>query len=230
MKKKTLLIIICAVVAVALIAGGTIFFLSKGFKPGSNSPSDSSEISETVNNENSANTDDNTTDNKKGSEDKKDKGNTTDKTSGNKDNSNQKDNSNYIDTKVPENAAFYIENTSASIGKTVKVPVKIAKNPGFMAFIINFEYDTSALKYKGYKSGNVLSNYEIEDENGKIKFMNIENNDVNKNGTIVYLEFDVIAKKAQKSEIKVVVPDKSIANFNEEYVNIGAQNGYVEIK
>jgi hypothetical protein len=220
MNKKTVAIIIAAVVALVLLIGGTIFFLSKGFNPSDNSSTDSpsSDILNSFVDSNSQDTD---------SASKTDKSSTPTDTGSEK---TDADSTVKSSTSVPSNAAFYIENTTASLGDAVKVPVKISKNPGFMAFIINFEYDTAVLKYKGYKSGNLLTNYEIEDNNGNIKFMNIENSDVKKDGTIVFLEFEVISKETKQSEIKIVVPEESIANHNEEYVNIGAQNGYVKIK
>jgi len=68
------------------------------------------------------------------------------------------------------------------------------------------------------------------DKDGVIKFMSVENGDVKKDGTLVYLEFEVLKGASGKNEIKVNVPEKSVANYNEQFVNIASQNGYVEIK
>jgi len=224
MKKKTIIIIVASVVALAVIIAGVIVLLSSGFnpaKPDSTNSEPTSSLSDTSSDKQEA--DESAADNKDNSQSK----NSSNKT-GNEDKTDT--GSNKKDDNAPNEAAFYISNTSAKVGETVKVPVKVTKNPGFMAFIINFEYDTKALKYKKYSAGDVLTNYEIEDKDGVIKFMSVENGDVKKDGTLVYLEFEVLKGASGKSEIKVNVPEKSVANYNEQFVNIASQNGYVEIK
>lgn len=119
---------------------------------------------------------------------------------------------------------------TASTGKTVKVPVEISQNPGFMAILLDFEYDTSALKYVNYSEGKVVEDYNISEKDGVIKFLSLADKDVKKNGTILYLEFEVIGDKGSETEIKLNLAEDSICNFNEEIIKGETVNGKITIK
>lgn len=122
-----------------------------------------------------------------------------------------------------------VGDTTASVGDTVKIPVKISGNKGFMAMLIDFEYDTEVLKYKSYQKGDFLTDYELSDNNGNLKFMNLESNDVDDNGVLLYLEFEVISDKASSTEIKLNIGENSICNYNEEIIEAKSENGTVKI-
>jgi len=127
-------------------------------------------------------------------------------------------------------AVISVESVSAKVGDTVKIPVKISGNKGFMGFLLEFQYDNEALKYDGYDKGDVITDYEFSDNDGTLSFVCIENDDVKKNGTLVYLKFKVLDTKKNSAEIKVNVNKESFANSNEEYVVFNGKNGTVTIK
>lgn len=129
------------------------------------------------------------------------------------------------------NAVISIGNVTSAIGDKVKVPVKISGNPGFMAIQLEIEYDTSVLKYKNYSKGDVLNDIDVAANGNKVKFLGIENNDINDNGVLVYLEFDILEKASGSSEIKFVEGEGTmLANFNEEIIKTSYNNGSVKVK
>ncbi len=224
MNKKSILIICAIVLAVALLATGAIFLLSKNFNGdkkdnGNSDPQNSSSI---VNSNSSQPSSD------------------QDNTSGDKDtsngesaqqSSNNSDKDSADDEKVPNEPAFYIGTPTASKGETVKVPVKVTKNPGFMAILLSFEYDPDVLKYKGYSKGNVINDYQVENTGSAIKFMSLSNGDVKKDGTLLNLEFEVISDKPQTSPIKFNTPSNGgIMNMSEKYVDAKNIDGAVIVK
>ena len=118
---------------------------------------------------------------------------------------------------------------SGKSGDTVKVPVKISGNPGFMACLLEFDYDTESLKYVDYKKGDFLKDYEIAEDNGKIRFISVEDGDTKENGVILYLNFEIL-DDAKTSEIKLTLPENSICNFDEEVITAKSENGKVTVK
>lgn len=119
---------------------------------------------------------------------------------------------------------------SGSKGDTVKVPVEISGNPGIMAFLLEFNYDKDALEYTGYKEGNFLTGYDVNATEGTVKFLNLEDKDVKKDGTLIYLEFKILDDSKSESEIELVIGENSICNYNEETIDVAAVNGKVKIK
>ena len=119
---------------------------------------------------------------------------------------------------------------TVSSGKTVKVPVTISENPGFMAILLEFEYDTKLLKYVNYSEGSFLDDYNISEKDGVIKFLSLGDKDIKKNGEIVYLEFEAIGAAGSEAEIKLNLAEGSICNFDEEVIKGKAENGKITIK
>lgn len=123
-----------------------------------------------------------------------------------------------------------VESLSAKAGKTVKIPVRISGNPGAMGFLFEFEYDSDKLTYVNFEKGNFLSDGEVANKDGKLRFVAVEDNDVKKDGVLVYLNFKVKAKASGKANIKVVYDKNSICNYNEEGVPFTAKDGVVTVK
>lgn len=122
-----------------------------------------------------------------------------------------------------------VDNISTKKGKKISVPVKVSSNQGFMSGIFEFDYDATALEYTGYKPGKLFSDFMFNNQEGKVKFITLADNDVKKDGVLVYLEFKVIDKN-KTVPIKVTVNSDSIANRNEEYVPVKTKDGSVKIK
>ena len=192
-KKKLIIIVVAAILAIAVITVGVIDFVSDSFniidfkkqkdKTDTSTPSSNSEL---VSSEN-------------------------------------------IPAEADGNPIFTVESVEAKVGEKVKVPVTLKDNPGIMAMELTFKYDTASLKYTGYEKGDVLSDYEFADKNDTIKFVNLENNDVKKDGTLFYLEFEVL-KGAKTSDILFAIGFDDITNYNEQLFKFTVNNGTVTIK
>lgn len=127
-------------------------------------------------------------------------------------------------------ANIIVESVEGSVGSKVKVPVKIEKNPGFMAALLKFKYDEKSLKYVTYHKGDFLTDYEIYDNKGTLSFICAENGDVKDNGAVVYLEFEIL-KDAKSSDIEVIVDsDTMLCNYDEQVISIKGTNGKVTVK
>lgn len=122
-----------------------------------------------------------------------------------------------------------VEDVKAKVGSTIKVPVKVYKNPGVMAYMINFEYDTTVLQYVDYEKGDFLTDYNFSTNNGTLTFVNLENSDVAKNGTMFYIKFKVLKTDKEATEITINLPEGSAGNSKEELVNFAGENGTVKI-
>ncbi len=231
MKIKNIIIIISVIAVLVLLIAGTIALLvSKiidGFKPGGNpSGAASGDASSLQSDTQSSGKTDGSTGSGSGT--------------GSPDSSNPSDGSSQgsaggSTTSVApgDTTKISVGSASGSKGDKVSIPVEISDNRGIMAMVAGFKYDASALKYTGYKRGTVFTGYgagDITESNGLIQFVTVENNDVTKNGTIIYLEFEIIAAKAQESKITLTVNKDSIGNYNEELVPVITENGKVTIK
>ena len=127
-------------------------------------------------------------------------------------------------------AAITVGSVSGEVGKTVRVPVKISDNPGAMGFFLQFEYDDEALEYISFEKGDLLTDCEVSGGNGSLKLISVEENDVKKDGTLVYLTFKVRVGASGNSEIKLICGENSVCNYNEESIAINAVNGKISVK
>lgn len=122
-----------------------------------------------------------------------------------------------------------IDDISTKKGKKISVPVKVSSNQGFMSAVVEVNYDTSALKYTGYKQGKLFSDFMFNNTDGKVKFIVLGNKDVKKDGVLVNLEFEVIAKN-KTTKLDVNVEPNMIGNQEEEIVPVKLVDGSVKIK
>ena len=66
--------------------------------------------------------------------------------------------------------------------------------------------------------------------NGSLKLISVEENDVKKDGTLVYLTFKVRDGASGDCEIKLINDENSVCNYNEESIAINAVNGKISVK
>ena len=212
-KKKIVLIIAAIVVAAALVITGIVLALKGAFSEkdtgGNNSDITSSDVSQNEDG-NSENSSDNNSNN------------STEGSSAN--------NSTSKPSTVSEKAEINVGTVSGKKGKTVRVPVTIDANPGIMAMLIEFEYDKDILTYKGYSEGNVLSDYEFSDKDGKLSFLCVESQDVTETGDLFYIEFEIKSDKVSETPVKINITDQSISNWDEQFVLAKTTDGKVKIK
>lgn len=211
MNKKTLIIIISSVLAVVLVAAGIILALSGAFKKGDdsskNDASSKAESSSQVSSVDSEN----------------------EESSKNESTTNPTTSSSSKDDVISGDTVISVGSVSGKVGKKVTVPVSIKGNPGFMAMLLEFNYDPEIVKYKGYTPGDFLTDYQFNDQNGTLRFLTLEDGDVSKNGVLVNLEFEIL-KEAPKTDIAIKVAEDSIANQKEQLIIAKGSNGTITIK
>lgn len=105
--------------------------------------------------------------------------------------------------------------------ETIKVPVKIDKNPGIWGCQLNFDYDTSIFEYVDYKNGNLFEECDVNADNGLIRSLatktDLEN--TKKNGTIITFEFK-IKEDAPKGTYELKLRDDSqMVNIEEQIIS-----------
>ena len=108
----------------------------------------------------------------------------------------------------------------------VKVSVDVAKNPGFMATLMSITYDKDNLQYVGYEKADILTDYEFSNNDGELKFICAEENDVDGNGTLFNLKFKITGDK--DSEIKIASAE--FVNYDEQDVPTNITNGKITVK
>lgn len=127
-------------------------------------------------------------------------------------------------------ATVTVVSVSSDVDKTVKVPVELTGNPGAMGFLLRFSYDSEKLEYLNYENGDVLSDCEVSGENGQLSMIGIENQDITKNGTLVYLNFKIKDGVSGSTEVSVTCDENGICNYNEESIPVQTENGKITVK
>ncbi len=236
-KSKIIIIIVASVLAAALVIAGIIFALTNAFtfNPADNSSENfvSSSVTGTNSNEDTKNPDAQGTQSNGNNDSSAQTGNNSGTQNSGSASSGQNGtdaNSSSTVSVIPSDCTISAGAASGSKGKTVRVPVSIAANPGIMAMIFDIEYDSSLLKYSGYSKGNVLSDYEFSENKGKLTFLNVEQNNITKNGNLFFLEFEILSDKAQDCEIKISVRDDGFCNYDEQLIGVKSKNGKITIK
>ena len=139
-----------------------------------------------------------------------------------------------------DTATINISNIDALPGDTVNVNIEITNNPGIMAMAFCITYDNTVLEYKNYSKG-YLSSYTVKNhsDKGHVSFVNVENDDVATNGTILSLTFMVKNDaKAGKSIISLANSNRdkhgtrlhnSFSNSNQQFIIPAVMSGSVNI-
>lgn len=214
MNKKVLIVIIAVVAALAIAVTGTLgYFIVKYAINSGNKPEDYKDTS-TVSK----------------LEDTSDSSAPT--TSSTPAQSSQQSGGSSPDTVPPSNSGITtmtVGNVSAAKGSIVKVPVDVSSNQGFMGCFFKFNYNTQDLRYTGFKKTSLLTDYQVQETNGVIKFMTLENANVTKNGTLIYLEFEVIGNSGKTCPVLLTIDKTGIANKQEQYVPVKTAHGSVTI-
>ncbi len=127
----------------------------------------------------------------------------------------------FITASAADIPTISVANTEAVPGDSVRINISISDNPGIMAMAFCITYDNTALVYKSYTKG-YLSNYNVyphEDE-GHISFVNVEDRNINKNGNILSIIFDV------KSDAKPGKYAITLENSNREKYGTKLHNSF----
>ena len=127
-------------------------------------------------------------------------------------------------------AVITVESVSEKAGKNIKIPVKFTGNPGAMGIFLQFEYDTEALEYLSIEKGELLTDCEVSEQDGTLKLVSVEDNDITKDGVMVYLNFKIKDNATGRSEIKLICDENSVCNYDEQSVPVKTENGKVTVK
>ena len=217
MKNKVLFIIIGVVLVLALLITGTVLFLNSKFsEPASSDTGSQSSVSDTDSSQQSSDTSDTSgTDSSVGS--------ASQNSSDTSDVSVQA-----VTTKLTN---LIVGNVTAAKGDKVSVPVYVRANKGFMGIMADFKYDTSLLKYTGFKKGDLLSDGDMQQvSNGMLRFLAVENGNVTNDGILLYIEFEVLSETQQVTTINIIVEDNYVGNQAEELVDVYTVDGSVTVK
>ncbi len=125
-------------------------------------------------------------------------------------------------------ASVKVGSAEASKDGIVKVPVTIEKNPGFVASLMTFTYDNTVIKYMGYEKGDVIKDYQFDATDNTVKFLNLENEDTDKTGTLFTLKFQVVGDSGKTSDVKLAIED--MINYDEKDIKTEIENGKVTVK
>ncbi len=118
-----------------------------------------------------------------------------------------------------------VSSVEAVPGKTVKIDIEIAGNPGIMAMAFCITYDSEMLVYKGFERGYISScTTQNHADKGHVSFVNVENKDVSTNGKIISLSFDI------KSDAKPGEYAITLANSNREKYGTKLHNSFSNSK
>ncbi len=127
-------------------------------------------------------------------------------------------------------AKISVGEATASVGKTVKVPVELSENPGIVGINIAFNYDTEKLEYISVEKGKIINDCEAFEKDGKISVLTLEDEDFKTNGTLYYLTFKVRDGAKGNAEVEAICEDNSVCNYDEELIKVTSENGKVIIK
>lgn len=118
----------------------------------------------------------------------------------------------------------------AKPGDTVQVPVKYTGNPGTMGILLDIEYDAGAVKYLAADRGDIIPDCEVSGADGRLSLIAVANEDTDKDGTLVYLNFKVNENASGETEIKLKLGENAVCNYNEEAISVTAKNGKITIE
>lgn len=135
-------------------------------------------------------------------------------------------------TPVVDKGNVTIGNFEGKTGDVIDVPIKLSENPGILAGMFIFEYDSKALEYVDYEKGDILDEYEINATAGKVACVISSSalEDSKKNGTIITLQFKVKDGAAKGDYIIKYSDESQISNLNEEWIKPQIADGKITVK
>ncbi len=138
-------------------------------------------------------------------------------------------------TPVVDKGNVTIGDFEGKTGDIIDVPIKLSENPGILAGMFIFEFDSKALEYVDYEKGDILN---IVDEDDVIATAGTvsclmeasELKDTTKNGTLITLQFKVKDGAAKGDYTIKYSSESQISNFNEEWIKPQISDGKITVK
>lgn len=121
-------------------------------------------------------------------------------------------------------SAILSESVVADCGDTISVPVKITNNPGMMGFSVIIDYDETVMTPISVKTGDILEGGTLNDSiggslsAGKVKVTYYADYDINSDGTLFTVDFEIKENVSGKYNIGVsYIQDDT---FNEDFEDV----------
>ncbi|MBE6732467.1 MAG: hypothetical protein E7561_00510 [Ruminococcaceae bacterium] len=131
------------------------------------------------------------------------------------------------------NTEVTVEAKKAKKNSIISIPVKINDNPGFCAGTFVFKYDTELLTYVDYEDGEIHTEHEVAVKDNKISSLvySSDNKDVNKNGTVITLNFKV-KKPSSDNKYKITIDGEGtmLGNYEAKEVFADISLGEATVK
>jgi len=131
------------------------------------------------------------------------------------------------------NTEVTVEAKKAKKNSIISIPVKINDNPGFCAGTFVFKYDTELLTYVDSEDGEIHTEHEVAVKDNKISSLvySSDNKDVNKNGTVITLNFKV-KKPSSDNKYKITIDGEGtmLGNYEAKEVFADISLGEATVK
>ncbi len=141
------------------------------------------------------------------------------------------------ETEVPPstNAYIKVESVTATPGSSVRVPITLSNNPGFVSMTLKVTYDTSVLTLIGVEDTGLITGAMHTTKYSSPYTLTWENDTVRENitatGTIVYLVFQVSDNADTGAySIGVTSPMDGIYNYDEDNIEFQMISGDVSVR
>ena len=124
---------------------------------------------------------------------------------------------------------LYSNKITVQPNTTVKIPFYISDNCGLMRFSVNINYDSSVLRAIKVERGTVLKSGMFDDSIGTGSYDNLKivwsgTKNVTENGTLFFVEFEVLSSPKNESIIHVSYNQFDTFNENWEKVEISCED------
>ncbi len=110
-----------------------------------------------------------------------------------------------------------------------KVEVKVANNPGFAGYDLEFGFDAKSFSFVKCENGLLSPMTVTEVSDGAVAVVGVENGDVTDNGTMFTLVFKA-NKDAKKGKYEIKTTKSEFANWDEQTVNLKVAVGTITVK
>lgn len=122
-----------------------------------------------------------------------------------------------------------VASVTAKPGDEIIVPVKLTGNKGIMGAYIKLEFDDNVFECLGYEDGNLLPSGLVNISENTVNYVSVADNNIDKDGVLLSLKLKVKSNATGSSQIKAVLDEDSLVNFDEESLTAKIENGTVTI-
>lgn len=121
-------------------------------------------------------------------------------------------------------------------GETIEIAINVTNNPGIIAVKFSVDYDKNVLKLLSAENGNVFNasaaTFSKSVSNVPYTMLweeALSKNNINTNGTLAVLRFEVVAKDNCSTSVKIKLDKNSTFDVKLDNVNFDVSDGKIEI-